>query len=51
MVYYMPLGCNLAVENSSDLETLVFLHGFGGGSSVYEGDRRSIQPLQRNIAL
>jgi len=33
----LPLG-HLGVENtaSSDLETLVFLHGFGGGSSAYE---------------
>lgn len=38
MVYYTATGTPWLVENtdSSDLETLVFLHGFGGGSSAYE---------------
>lgn len=38
MVYYTNAGepWYQAKQNSSDLETLVFLHGFGGGSSAYE---------------
>ena len=38
MVYYTATGTPWRVENTtdSDLETLVFLHGFGGGSSAYE---------------
>ncbi len=37
MVYYTATGTPW-IENTanSDLETLVFLHGFGGGSSAYE---------------
>jgi len=35
MVYYTAAGAPCAGEDTagSDLETLVFLHGFGGGSS------------------
>jgi haloalkane dehalogenase len=38
MVYYTAAGTPWRGEDTtgSDLETLVFLHGFGGGSSAYE---------------
>jgi len=38
MVYYTAAGAPWRVENTArtELETLVFLHGFGGGSSAYE---------------
>jgi len=39
MVYYTATGAPWRVAdtaNSENLETLVFLHGFGGGSSAYE---------------
>lgn len=37
MVYYTAAGAPWRVENpNSEKETLVFLHGFGGGSSAYE---------------
>lgn len=38
MVYYTATGTPWREKNpvDSDLETLVFLHGFGGGSSAYE---------------
>lgn len=37
MVYYTATGVPWRVENTAtDWETLVFLHGFGGGSSAYE---------------
>lgn len=38
MVYYTAAGTPWRVENTArtELETLVFLHGFGGGSSAYE---------------
>ena len=38
MVYYTATGAPWRVENTArtELETLVFLHGFGGGSSAYE---------------
>ncbi|MCX7593973.1 MAG: alpha/beta hydrolase [Fischerella sp.] len=38
MVYYTAVGSPWQEEMSAsqDLETLVFLHGFGGGSSAYE---------------
>lgn len=36
MVYYTASGEPWTSDRASDLETLVFLHGFGGGSSAYE---------------
>ncbi len=36
MVYYTNSGVPWNSNNREDLETLVFLHGFGGGSSAYE---------------
>jgi len=38
MVYYTATGApwRVADTDSENLETLVFLHGFGGGSSAYE---------------
>ena len=38
MVYYTNTGkpWDRAEQNNSERETLVFLHGFGGGSSAYE---------------
>lgn len=36
MVYYTNSGLPWNWDNKEDLETLVFLHGFGGGSSAYE---------------
>ncbi len=36
MVYYNNSGVPWSSGNGEDLETLVFLHGFGGGSSAYE---------------
>lgn len=36
MVYYTNSGVPWNWDNREDLETLVFLHGFGGGSSAYE---------------
>lgn len=36
MVYYTNSGLPWNCDNRKDLETLVFLHGFGGGSSAYE---------------
>ncbi len=36
MAYYSATGSLWRGENTTDLETLVFLHGFGGGSSAYE---------------
>lgn len=36
MVYYTSSGEPWRSDRALDLETLVFLHGFGGGSSAYE---------------
>lgn len=36
MVYYTAASQPWISDRPSDLETLVFLHGFGGGSSAYE---------------
>lgn len=36
MVYYTPAQEPWISDRALDLETLVFLHGFGGGSSAYE---------------
>ena len=36
MVYYTAVGAPWHSDTDADLETLVFLHGFGGGSSAYE---------------
>lgn len=36
MVYYTSSGEPWTRDRALDLETLVFLHGFGGGSSAYE---------------
>jgi len=51
MVYYTAAGAPWRVENtaSSDLETLVCM-ALAAGRLLMSG-RRSIQPLQRNIAL
>ena len=36
MVYYTATGIPWHVADTAEMETLVFLHGFGGGSSAYE---------------